>query len=494
MPELETVTLSAIEVFSVGTWNGHGYTDADLDSMVAAFNELRGTVDAPAKLGQVKLGHDKDQTLATRSGYPAVGWITKLYREGPHVLADIGNVPKTLGSLLKSGAYRHCSSELLIDATFNGKKYPFVFSGLAFLGEELPGVTDLGDVVDLYSLAHFKKGGKSKVITYAHDKAAPTAPQEGNMAKKDEEAALVVQLERLKTGSGLASFARETLSRLRSWGRRDHADATSHEALRDALQEAVDNRFGGLDGYAWICATYDDRVIVQKADTYYAIPYLRADDGTITFNEAYEVEQTWTAASTPASGGDLPANQPATPATSGDTATATAALTRKEQQQMKTIAHALGLKDDATEAEIVAAIAARPTAEQFATIQTKVTDLEAHNLNASAEKSVDEAIRAKKVAPASRAEMLPFARQDPKAFAAFVEKAPAIFTGTLGSDADAPAAKSAGDEINNKVAELMKSDGGKTLSFAAALERVSRENPDLARKYVEERGTSARLS
>ena len=487
MPELETVTLNGIEVFDVGTWNGDPYTDADLDGMIGAFAELRGQVDPPAKLG-----HADDQSILRRSGFPAAGWVENLYRQGTKLLADIGHVPKSLADLLKAGAYRKVSSEILIDASFNGKKYPYVFSGLAFLGEELPAVTTLGDIRDLYAAAHFQRGGRSRVITYARNSAPIPAPKEGHMPNQDEAAALVGQLERLRKGGGLASFAREALSRFRAW-RRQYGDA-SHEQLRDALQAAIDERFGGLDGYAWIAATYDDRVIVQKGEAYYAIPYTVGADGTITFDESYEVEQTWTARSAPVSGGDLPAEQPPTPSTSGDTATAEAALSRKEKAQMKSIAKALSLKEDATEAEIVAAIAARPTPEQFSALQAKVTTLEERGQANDAAAAVDAAIRAKKVAPAVRDQMLPFARQDPKGFAALVEKAPAVFAGELGTGNDAPPARSAADDLNAKVVELMQADKSGALTFAKALDQASRANPELARKYVEERGSAARLS
>jgi hypothetical protein len=480
MPELETVTLKAVEVFDIGTWNGSGYTDEDLDKMVAAFAELRGIVDPPAKLG-----HTDDQSILTRSGFPAAGWIESLYRQGTKLVADIGRVPKALGDLIKSGAYRKRSSEILLDASFNGKRYPYVFSGLAFLGEEIPAVSTLDDIKSWYSAVHFHKGGKAALITYAHN-TAPTAPEEGPMTRKDEEAALVGTLERLRNGSGLAAFARETLTRLRAFTRRDHQDDDSHEQIRDELQTLIDDQYGGLDGYAWIDATYDDRVIVQKGDTYYSVPYTRAADGTITLGTPTEVEQTWTPATTTPT--------PIASAATTDVSQPDTQQLKKEKEQMKTIAHALGLKDEATEAEIVAAIAARPTTDQFAKLQTEVAELKEHNLQADATTAVEAAIRAKKVAPASRDQMLPFAKQDPKAFAAFVEKAPAIFAGTIGSEGDAPPAKSAADEINEKVAAAVKADTTGKLSFASALTQVSRAHPELARKYVEEQRASARLS
>ncbi|HEV8536020.1 MAG TPA: phage protease [Candidatus Limnocylindria bacterium] len=145
---LETETLRGVPIFDVGTWNGVGYTDADLDAMVVAFHELRGIIDPP-----VRLGHDEEQEILTSSGHPAAGWVERIYRDGSQLVADISRVPRTIAELVRAGAYRKVSSELLLDATLNGKTYPRVLSGVAFLGDELPAVRSLGDIVALYGQA-----------------------------------------------------------------------------------------------------------------------------------------------------------------------------------------------------------------------------------------------------------------------------------------------------------------------------------------------------
>jgi hypothetical protein len=493
MPELETMTLSDVAVFAVGKWNGRTYTGEDLDSMVKNFHALRGVIDPPAKLG-----HNEGQELIQADGFPAVGRVTAVRREGDVLYANFADVPKKLGELIAAGAYRDVSSEIWFNVEADGKKYDRVLVGVAFLGDQIPGVADLESLDDIRALYRKRDRGTfgTKVVAMSHTysaKRAPRAPQEERMAKTDEEAALVGQLERLGKSNRLAAFARETLARFRTATKHD----ISLEDKKNALQEAVDNRFGGLDGYAWICATFNDRVIVQKGDTYYAIPYLMATDGSVTFDDATEVEQTWTAKATaPAPSGDLPANVPP-PEGSGDTTTAQ--LNRKEKDDMadlKRIALAHGLAENATEEQIVAAAEAakdRPTKEAFEALSKKVEDGSANLAARDAKDAVDAAIRARKLAPAQREWAEGYAKKDPEGFKAYVEKTPEIFTAAKGSEGDAPPAKSAADEINDKVAAAVKADATGKLTFAIALDQVSRANPDLAKKYVEEQ-RAARLS
>ena len=60
-------------------------------------------------------------------------------------------VPKGLSSLIDAGAYRTRSVELRQHTSQKtGKQYPWVVSGLAWLGGKMPAVKTLADVVKLY--------------------------------------------------------------------------------------------------------------------------------------------------------------------------------------------------------------------------------------------------------------------------------------------------------------------------------------------------------
>lgn len=143
----QTYELKDVEVFGTGEWNNHKITDEDLDFIVDGTNEIIDRLKP-----RVKLGHDDKQGLLQKSGFPAGGWITKLKRAGNKILVDIKEVPKVLYQLIKNGAYKRISSEILYDYTepSTRKKYKKVLSAIAFLGADLPAVTNLKDIAALY--------------------------------------------------------------------------------------------------------------------------------------------------------------------------------------------------------------------------------------------------------------------------------------------------------------------------------------------------------
>jgi cation transport regulator ChaB len=143
----QTYELKDVEVFGTGEWNKHKITDEDLDNIVNGTNEIIDKLKP-----KVKLGHDDKQEILQKSGLPAGGWITKLKRVGNKILVDIKEVPKVLYDLIKNGAYKRISSEILYDYTepSTKKKYEKVLSAIAFLGADLPAITNLKDIAALY--------------------------------------------------------------------------------------------------------------------------------------------------------------------------------------------------------------------------------------------------------------------------------------------------------------------------------------------------------
>jgi len=143
----QTYELKDVEVFATGKWNGHEITDQDLDDIVNNTNEI---IDKLKPM--VKLGHDDKQRLLQNTGLPAGGWITKLKKVGNKILVNIKEVPKVLYQLVKNGAYKRISSEILNDYTepSTKKQYKKVLSAIAFLGGDLPAVTNLLDIAALF--------------------------------------------------------------------------------------------------------------------------------------------------------------------------------------------------------------------------------------------------------------------------------------------------------------------------------------------------------
>jgi len=154
----QTYKLENIEAFGSGKWNGHEISDTDIQDIVNNTNEI---IDRLKPM--VKLGHDDKQKLLQSTGLPAGGWITRLKKVGDKILVNIKEVPKVLYELIKNGAYKRISSEILYDYTepSTKKKYNKVLSAIAFLGGDLPAVTNLKDIAALYD-----SNGKANIIIY----------------------------------------------------------------------------------------------------------------------------------------------------------------------------------------------------------------------------------------------------------------------------------------------------------------------------------------
>jgi len=139
----ETFVLNNTQIFSCGQWNGDIYTEADLDSMIASFNQVG--FNPP-----LKLGHDPSQPLAQSDGMPAIGWVTNLRRVGKTLLADLTNLPKKVYEAIKRKNYDRVSAEIYWNYEANGRQWPRVLKALSLLGADIPAVTDLAALETLY--------------------------------------------------------------------------------------------------------------------------------------------------------------------------------------------------------------------------------------------------------------------------------------------------------------------------------------------------------
>lgn len=140
-------SLKGVEIFSIGTWNGDTYSQADLDCMVKAFSETSQTMRPP-----LKLGHTDKQKLIQNDGLPAAGWIGALYTQGGKLIADFIDIPNKIYDLLVKGAYKKVSSEVYWNADLNGSKYSRMLGAVALLGSDMPAVTNLADIMAMYSI------------------------------------------------------------------------------------------------------------------------------------------------------------------------------------------------------------------------------------------------------------------------------------------------------------------------------------------------------
>lgn len=266
MPELETVTIEGVEILSTGgpihgvgsPPEGDFWTADDLQAMATAAHELEDAgewrVAARADgepLGRSKLGHGSEQTLLAASELPAAGWLTnqRVSDDGTKLLADVVEVPKKLGSLIKAKAYRTRSSELSsVTSQKTGKTYPWVASGLAWLGGKMPAVRTLDDIVAMYE----HEGVEVKrVVSYAVGAVVWDPEQSFEGIRNDISEAL--------NGTGY-------IGPMRYW-------------VRDV----------SMDGTALVCEGYDSNDALIAAWT-------RGADGTITVapsSDWVQAEQTW---------------------------------------------------------------------------------------------------------------------------------------------------------------------------------------------------------
>ncbi len=151
-------SISGVEIFASGEWNGDNYSEADLDRLVYGFNETKN-VTKP----YLKLGHGQKQSLLSKDELPAAGFVDKIYRSGKKILADFVNIPSKIYELIKNKAYNKVSSEIFVNFKSNGKTYPFALKAVALLGGETPAVHSLNDILALYSHEIGEKTGDDLV-------------------------------------------------------------------------------------------------------------------------------------------------------------------------------------------------------------------------------------------------------------------------------------------------------------------------------------------
>lgn len=194
---MELKNKKGVEIFSVGTWNGDKYTEADLDEMVRAFQETSATWKPP-----LKLGHDDEQELLQKDGYPAAGWIGNVYRKGKKLFADFVDIPAKIFELIERGGYKKVSSEIYWDITIGGeekeKSYSRMLAGVALLGADMPAVMNLSDIMAWYiqagtqkkSYANLENHPSLKTYDFSLDnQEAPTMDEKEIQKLKDEKAA-----------------------------------------------------------------------------------------------------------------------------------------------------------------------------------------------------------------------------------------------------------------------------------------------------------------
>jgi len=134
--------LKGVDLFESGCWNGLSFNDDDIQGIVDSFNALKLSGRIP-----VKLGHMGDDTRF--DGSPALGWVSRIYREGSKLLGDITDIPTVIYDAIKKKLYKFVSIELLKGVKASTGYIPYVLDAVAILGATAPAVGTLKELATL---------------------------------------------------------------------------------------------------------------------------------------------------------------------------------------------------------------------------------------------------------------------------------------------------------------------------------------------------------
>jgi hypothetical protein len=218
-------SIKGAHIFSVGTWNRSTFTEADLDAIVSAFNELMQTGRVP-----LKFGHNDDQPLT--DGQPALGWVERVWRDGSKLFADFAEMPTVVYNAIKSKLYRFVSIELLKNAERDGKKYPYVLDAVALLGADPPAVTNLDELNALATMTRIAYTASGERLAFKRE-----LPPFGGDESMDEETkkaiAAAVQAALAPMQTQLSELTKENGDLKKKF--------TDSEAERVKLQQKIDD-------------------------------------------------------------------------------------------------------------------------------------------------------------------------------------------------------------------------------------------------------------
>lgn len=213
-------------IFAAGTHNGRAFTTDHLDSIVESFVALGLKGKIP-----LKFGHADDDEQPYREGLPALGWVTRVARDGDRLVADLDDIPEAVAEAIKAGRYKFTSVEILADVTdTGGERWPYVLDAVALLGADRPAVSTVSDLRALAAARARPALAFGRRITFSRE-------------TEDGEARLRAENQRLVTELITARFT---------------------EAIRDGRllprdREAFARRYGAgatiADALAWINAS-----------------------------------------------------------------------------------------------------------------------------------------------------------------------------------------------------------------------------------------------
>jgi len=158
-PYATTSTAEPVRIFSAGQVlpSGKIADEAFLDAVVANWAAAQAKGDPrfpkPRALlipaASVSIGHEPNSSIAQqyaqRSDLPAVGWPTKVWRDGKYLLAMLTGIPLGLARWIATGVYGDRSAEFYEDYQGHGP----CLRRISILGADIPACKDLGPMPNL---------------------------------------------------------------------------------------------------------------------------------------------------------------------------------------------------------------------------------------------------------------------------------------------------------------------------------------------------------
>jgi hypothetical protein len=188
----------------------------------------------------LKFGHNDSQPLI--DGQPALGWVSRVYREGRKLLADFTDMPTSIYEMVKAGLYKFVSVELAKNVLAGTREIPWVLDAVALLGADQPAV---GTLKDLQSLTMRKLEFRARArVTFQRDTKFFSTGAIQDMDETQVQAAIAAALD--KQATALRAEFSSTLDTKLSAAKVDadtrvaKAQAESHRAqIKDKFERAV---------------------------------------------------------------------------------------------------------------------------------------------------------------------------------------------------------------------------------------------------------------
>lgn len=270
-----------VEIFQTGRWNNvKTFDEADLDAMVESFQALASAGRVP-----LKLGHNPEQPMT--DGQPALGWVSRVWREGERLLADFTAMPRAVYDAVKAALYKFVSIEMYRDVAHNGREYPWVLGAVALLGADIPAVRGLKDLQAL-AMSRGTALRLGAALTFTRD----VSTSGGRKTMADEKKDLEALTARLDALSGkVETFAAENAT-LKAENKRltDEAEAREKAIKADKVQAhrgAIKQKFDE--------AINDKLILASTRDMFERDPAFKSDDGvlgiSLTFVDQYIKER-----------------------------------------------------------------------------------------------------------------------------------------------------------------------------------------------------------